>query len=246
MPNDETLPDVTEISDLYALPLTQFTSSRDQLASRLRSEGRTEEADSVGKLRKPSVAVWALNRLARRTPEQVDQLLDSHRRLREADSMEAMQEASELRRQAVARLVEAAVAELGADGRAPSAQTRDRITRTLLAVATDPQGEAEMKAGRLVRELEPSGSGWGEIGLAPPASPDPSQGAVMAAERASNRAQRLEGEAADAEHQLEIAKRALTQAKRRAKEARAGAEQASEEARQAEEIARELGADGVG
>lgn len=210
------------------------------MAERFRSEGRAEEAEQVGKLRKPSVAAWALNRAAHSQPEQVDVLLDSHRQLREADTAGAIQMASEARRQAVAGLVEAALMELRADGRPDSLQTKDRISRTLLAVATDSQGEADLKAGTLARELEPSGGGWGDMTLPPPPPLDPVHEAEDAAAKARALAEKLETEAAEAEGRLEAAKQAATEARRRAKASRAAATKASREADLAEKAARDL------
>lgn len=238
MPTDEPTPEVPEPADLYTLPLEQFTPARDLLARSLRSQDREDEAQSVGKLRKPSVAAWALNRASRSHPELVGRLLDSHRELREAATIETMRSASETRRHAVSTLVEAAVSELRADGRPDSSQTREKITSTLLAVATDPAGETQLKEGRLVRELEPSGSGWGEMGLTP-TTVDPRSGAVAAAEHARSKADRLAREAADAERQLEIAERAVKEARRRAKAARARSKEASSEADDAEKAARD-------
>ena len=54
-----------EIDQLYQLPLGDFTAARDELAKRLRSEGRGDLAEEVKKHRKPAVAVWLVNRLAR-------------------------------------------------------------------------------------------------------------------------------------------------------------------------------------
>lgn len=239
MPTDENLPDVSDPGDLYSLPLDMFTGARDRLAARLRAEGKSEEATAVGRLRKPSMAAWALNRAVRQSPELVANLLETHRRLRQSESMEMLGVAAESRREALAALVGEAVAELAADGRAVSAQTRDRITRTLLAVATDPQGEADLEAGVLLRELEPSGGGWGDIGLAtlPPAVS--SHREARAADKARERAEHLEREAVSAEQRLDQAKQALTAARRRAKQARAHADEAAEEARRAEEVYRE-------
>jgi predicted ribosome quality control (RQC) complex YloA/Tae2 family protein len=217
-------------SDLYTLPLDQFTAARDELAQRLRSEGDAEGAKRVGKLRKPSVAAWALNRAARYNPELVSRLLDSHQRLRQAASRQEVEEASETRRQAVAILTDAAMTELDKG----SLQTRDRINRTLLAVATDAQGETDLAAGTLVRELEPSGGGWGEMELPPVPEPDPAEQTVLVAEQARELARKLEAEAEDTESQVEAAKEALAEARRRAKQARAAADKATAEARQAE------------
>ena len=229
MPGDDSL---AEMDDLYILPLDQFTSARDELARRLRSEGNAEEAKRVAKLRKPSVAAWALNRAARSHPELVGRLVDSHQLLRKAGSRQAVEEASETRRQAVAALTDAAMTELDKG----SFQTRDRINRTLLAVATDSRGEADLAAGTLVRELEPSGGGWGEMELPPVPEPDPAEQAAVAVEQARERANKLEIEAVDAESQVETAKQALTEARRRAKQARSAADKAAEEARQAEKM----------
>jgi hypothetical protein len=227
MPGDESPADV---ADLYILPLDDFTTARDELAQRLKSEGDDEEAKRVGKLRKPSVAAWALNRAARNSPEAVSSLLESHRKLRRAGSRQAVEDASEARRQAIAALTEAAMTELGKG----SLQTRDRINRTLLAVATDSQGEADLAAGTLVRELEPSGGGWGEMELPPVPEPDPAEEAARAANQSREQARKLEAEADEAESQVEIAKEALAQARRRAKQARSAADKAGAEARKAE------------
>jgi hypothetical protein len=236
MPTEEPVPEVTDPADLYSLPLDQFTAARDTLARWLRSQDRGDEAETVGKLRKPSVAAWALNRASRDSPDLIGGLRESHRLLREANSVEEMQSASEARRRAVSGLLEAAVGELRADGRPDSPQTRDRINSTLLALATDPEAEAQLEEGRLARELRPSGAGWGEMGLTP-IPVDPNQGAVTAAAQARARADRLEKEAADAERRLEIAERAVKEARRRAKAARAQYEEASSAATQAEKAA---------
>jgi hypothetical protein len=134
----------------------------------------------------------------------------------------------------VAELEAVALAELTADGRPTSGAIKDRIASTLLAVATDPQGEEDLAAGRLVREVELSGAGWGDIGLAPLPAEDPAVRAKVAAERARAQADRLRTEAESAEQQVELAQRALIEAKRRAKEAKARAEEAAADAQEAE------------
>jgi len=237
VPKDKT-PDIAQAADLYSLPLDEFTAARDGLAQRFRSDGEAETAAIVAKLRKPSVAAWALNQVARHHPKTVDRLLDSHQALRSAGSRESLEEASQLRRKAVTELTEAAMAELGGG----SIQTKDRINRTLLAVATDAQGEADLKAGTLVRELEPSGVGWGDTELPAPPPRDPAQEAALAAEEARDLARKLEAAAATADEQLETAKQALTEARSRAKTARTAANRAAKEADSAEDTARGLSA----
>jgi hypothetical protein len=234
MTPDDNPPDVPQPDDLYSLPLEEFIAARDRLTAHLAAEGLTDQAATVAKLRKPSVAAWALNRASRNRPDAVERLVTSHLRLRAASSTELLHEASEERRKAVAELEAVALAELTADGRPISGPIKDRIASTLLAVATDPRGEQDLVAGRLVREIELSGAGWGDIGLAPVPAEDPAIQAKAAAERARARADTLRNEADGAERQVELAQRALTEAKRRAKEAKARAEEATVEAQDAE------------
>jgi hypothetical protein len=229
--SDETSLEVLKSADLFALPLDQFTAARDSLSRRLKAEGDEEGARQVSAMRKPSVAAWALNRVARDDPEAVAGLLDSHRKLREAGSRQEVEEASRQRRELVARLTDEAMSGLGSS----SLQTRDRINRTLLAVATDQEGEANLEAGTLVRELEPTGVGWGEIDLPPPPPPDPAEEARRLVEEAKLRATKLESEAEAAEEEVERVKETLAQAKDRAKKARTAARKAAEELRRAEE-----------
>ena len=54
-----------EPDDLYGLPLDRFVAERGALAKALRADGRRDEASRVAALRKPSVAAWAVNQLAR-------------------------------------------------------------------------------------------------------------------------------------------------------------------------------------
>lgn len=222
--------EVAESRELYTLPLAEFTVARDRLAKRLRAEGRADDADPVARLRKPTVAAWALNLAARAHPEAVDELLESHRRLRRAGTKEELQEASLMRTRAVAVLTEAAMGELEDRGQAASGQTRDRVNRTLLAVATDTEGEADLEAGTLVRELEPSGAGWGDTELPPPPAPDPGHEAALAAEKARDRARELDAAATAAEELLDAAKQEVIAARSRAKSARAAANEAAKAA----------------
>jgi hypothetical protein len=233
---------VSHPDDLYTLPLDDFTGARERLAERLRADGEDDRAASVAKLRKPSVAAWALNLAARERPDLVERLVASHRKLRQATSAELLQEASRDRQEAIAELTELSLAQLIAAGRPTTPTTRDRINSTLLAVATDGEAEKDLAASRLVRELEPTGGGWGEIGLEPPSTKDPKSRERAAAERARSRAEKLEAEAGKAAKRLQQAERALDEAKRRVRETRAAADQAESEAREAEKASAEPGA----
>src|SRR5204863_2632144 len=111
------------IDELYAADLEQFVTERTRLAKALRDAGDREGAQTVTKLRKPSVAAWALNQLARRNRREVDLLLDAGHRLREAQAgalrgaeRDAFEQARRSEREARTRLVQAAEKLLGERG----------------------------------------------------------------------------------------------------------------------------------
>jgi len=62
------------IDDLYGLPLERFTPERDALAKELAAGGDRAGAARVKALRKPVVAAWAVNALAREDPPERDGL----------------------------------------------------------------------------------------------------------------------------------------------------------------------------
>src|SRR5207253_4366889 len=74
-----------EIADqLYALPIEEFTSARNDAATELRKAGRRDEADEVKALRKPTAAAAAVNRLVREHHDEVEEYLAAAAALRDA------------------------------------------------------------------------------------------------------------------------------------------------------------------
>ncbi len=59
----------SEVRELYRNAPEGFIAARDSLAKRLREDGRDADADDVKKLRRPTVAAWALDRLADVAPD---------------------------------------------------------------------------------------------------------------------------------------------------------------------------------
>jgi hypothetical protein len=168
------------IAELYGLPLDEFTSARDALAKRLRAGGERKLAKQVKALRKPSVTAWAVNRVRRREPERVEELLDAGARLREAQQrvirsgqQGQLRDAGARERDLVESLVDSAATELAASGHAASPASRSRVFATLHAAAGDHEARALLSAGRLVRDYELSdlalGLGVGEGGADTPA-----------------------------------------------------------------------------
>src|SRR5207302_2540726 len=67
----------SELDDLFARPLSEFTTARNELSRRLKKAGQEEAATRVQALKKPSVPVWAVNQLARRHQDEVKELVDA-------------------------------------------------------------------------------------------------------------------------------------------------------------------------
>src|SRR4051795_5167544 len=67
----------TELDRLYELPLDEFTPPRNELAARLKKAGQGDAAARVKELKKPTVAVWTANQLARREQDEVARLVEA-------------------------------------------------------------------------------------------------------------------------------------------------------------------------
>ena len=145
-----------ELDRLYQLPPGEFTAARDELAKRLRSEGEREQAEEVKKLRKPSVAVWLVNRLARERELDVQRLAKAGEALtKSGGGSGAFAAARDDEQQALERLSQAGheIAEREGTG----AAAVDRATQTLRAASLTDEGRALLKRGRLTEELQPPG-----------------------------------------------------------------------------------------
>jgi hypothetical protein len=153
-----------EIDRLYALPLDEFTSMRNDLARRLRNEGEKDAAEQVAALPKPSVPVWTINQLARQNKAAVKALLDAAAKLRKAQERAlgggdpgALRAAQSDEREAIRGLTQRAGEVLEQAGRPASRAVLERIRNTLGAAALAEPARSALKAGRLTDELEMSG-----------------------------------------------------------------------------------------
>jgi hypothetical protein len=160
------------IDQLYGVEPGDFVRERGRLAKELKAEGRTEEAAEVAQLRKPTVAAWAVNQLARQQRRDVDLLLDAGHRLRQAQAgvlrgkdKEEFDRARATERDAVRRLTRAADELLGGT----SASTLTQIGDTLRAAAISEEGRELLARGRFAAPL--SGAGFDALGGLAPAEP---------------------------------------------------------------------------
>ena len=149
------------IDDLYALPLERFTPERDALVKELAGDGDREDAARVKALRKPVVAAWAVNALARQDPDGVKALIElgeelrsAHRRAVSGRDVEPFRAATEERRQMVNELTRRAGAILERVGGATGATT-DSIAGTLEAATVDEETGEAVRAGRLTKPVKP-------------------------------------------------------------------------------------------
>ena len=152
---------------LYGMLPENFTAERDALAAALRAQGRRDLAVAVKALRRPAVAAWLVNALARHRSEEVDRLLALGVTLREAQAgMDAVQ-LRELGRQrqalvaAIGRQARALARELG---RPVSDPVVDAAEGTLRAALADPEAADAVRSGCLARPL--SYAGFGPVDVA--------------------------------------------------------------------------------
>ena len=234
-----------EVDELYRLPLSEFVPARNQLAKKLKDDGRPDEADEVKGLRKPTVAVWLANQLAQERELDVQRLRKAGETLAQAtagSSSDAFLEAQREQHRALSRLGEAA-RELAGREQA-STSTADRALETLRAASLTPEGRELLKGGVFTEELEPPGfeALAGVITETPtkketPRKDDPRQALKEARDRVKElRAEEreLEADARAAEHEAQQAEKRATELRKRAEEAQADVADAAERRAEAE------------
>jgi hypothetical protein len=239
----------TEIGRLYELPPEEFVTARDELWRRLRAADR-DAAEQVHALRRPTVAAWAVNQVARRQPELVAELLDAGDKLRQAQRRalsglrdSGLRTAAGERRDLLERLLAAAAGVLVEAGRAPEPH-RDAVAASFQAASVEAEAAAVVRRGRLTRELQ-APAGFGEVsGLEllreRPPEPSPEAARAPAGRRRAggDGARRRELRAARA--QLDDLRRRAKDTTRDADEARRAAEKVQAEADDVEERSRRL------
>ena len=236
---------------LYGLPREEFTAARNAMAKELSKVGRADEAALVKNLRKPTVAAWAVDQLARRAPESVEALLELGARLHQAQQRALEGDASDLRAASrdeaalVPRLASAAADILRDAGHAPSPAVAEHISATLRAAALDPELQEALRRGVLAEDLEPAGFG-GLEGLAP-ARPRERQKPKEKASAdndsladARRQARKAEEEADRATRHAERLQRAALEAEEAARRAREDADEAADRAAALADAAQEL------
>jgi hypothetical protein len=151
------------IDGLFALSLADFTRARNDLATRLRKEGRSEDAERVKALQKPSVSAWAVNQLYWRHREAFDRLLASGDQFRRAQASQLsgkavdLRESRDARRESLNQLSALAAALLRNAGHNPTPEMLRRIGTTLEAISAYASLPGSPYPGRLSNDVDPPG-----------------------------------------------------------------------------------------
>jgi hypothetical protein len=150
-----------EIESLFQLSLAEFTDARNALAKRLKSEGRTLEAEHVKALAKPPAPAWAVNQLYWQDSKAIDRLLGLGERVRKAQTGQArnadLRALIEEKKHVTNALLKKASAILEESGHAASPNVMRRVSATLEALAAWGDVAGVPKAGLLEADLDPPG-----------------------------------------------------------------------------------------
>src|SRR5215468_4456664 len=122
------------VNALFKLPLTEFTGARNELAARLKKNGRADDANFVKSLTKPPISAWAVNQLHWSHLDAFDRLLEAGQRVRRAQTsgggIAEIRESLDARVEALSDLSDLAAVLLRDAGHNPTPDTIHRITTT--------------------------------------------------------------------------------------------------------------------
>jgi len=151
---------VGTLAGLFRVPPEQFTAARNRLVAELRRDGKAPAAAAIAKLPRPTPVVWAINQVAHQDRAVVDRLVTAADQLKRAQLGHASTDvpaSAKAYQEAVTTLVERSLAQLKEAGRATTAATRNRLTGTVMAAATDPALRESLRDGHLSREQVAAG-----------------------------------------------------------------------------------------
>ncbi|MGW2273214.1 hypothetical protein [Streptomyces yangpuensis] len=230
-------------AELYGLRPEEFTAARDAHAAAARKAGRRAEAKRIAALRKPTLAVWAANRLARADADQAERLLELGEGLREAHrtlSGEELRGLSHQQHVVIAAMAGEARRLAREAGQDLSAAVQREVEQILRSVLADPEAAGTWVRGVLAKAPPPA-VGFADVAPEPGAAPRPPM-ATVAGERGTEpeteteqgpeRESKPKADAREAERtrrQAELAEEALARAETERAQARTGLEALDEE-----------------
>ena len=149
-----------EAEAILAAPPDRFVAERNALVKELRAERRTEDADAVAALRKPSAVVSAVNRAARDRPKAARNAAAAAVDLRNAQAggdPEAFDSALGELDEAIDLLAEVGLTHLAPKDGKPSETMRRRLRELLRRAVADEEARGQLARGALQTELEATG-----------------------------------------------------------------------------------------
>lgn len=168
--------DVDSAADeLYAAGPDEFVERRKALVKQARADGDKEAAGLIQAMKKPTVAAWLVNQLARRCPDELGVLVDLGVELRggmAGVSAADMRELTRRRFQLIKALVDQTRVIAADAGRSVGNDTAAAIQATLEATLADQRSAELVRAGRLAEPVAVSGFGFGNPIDAAPAGAD--------------------------------------------------------------------------
>ncbi|MFD5621142.1 hypothetical protein [Streptomyces yangpuensis] len=162
-------------SELYGLGPEEFTAARDAHAAAARRAGRRAEAKGIAALRRPTLAVWAANRLARADADRAGRLLELGEGLREAHrtlSGEELRGLTHQRQVVIAAMAGEARRLAGEAGQDLSPTVQREVEQILRGVLADPEAARAWVRGVLAKAPPPA-VGFADVAPEPGAAPHP-------------------------------------------------------------------------
>ncbi len=155
--------DFEEAADaLYASSAADFIATRNELAKQLKADGDQLGSTRLKALRKPTVAAWLANLVARELPDDIDDLLALGDEFREATADldgDRLRELTPKRHKLLDQLSKSAAKLADREGQKVSADVAQKLRETLDAALVDPTAGDALREGRLDSALRHVGFG---------------------------------------------------------------------------------------
>lgn len=230
---------------LFQGPLDAFTRARNELAARVKAAGDAAKAAEIKALTKPSVSAWAINQLYWQARREYDALMRAGERLRDVQQavLEGrrgdLRKVSEARQEALRAALDRAMALAAAAGHPASPALRQRLARTLEALAVYGGSPPTSTPGRWSQDLDPPGfgalAGLTNLDALPPVRESPSSTRGAEPKRAKRARAPARADVLPHNRELVRARAELAEAEREAKRLRAQAARADAARHQAAE-----------
>jgi hypothetical protein len=151
--------------ELYGADPAGFVARRTELVKQARTAGDKALAGQIAALRRPTVAAWYMNLLARAGSTELDELIDLGATMRQAQGELDMARVTSLapRRRELEHAVQRLDMLLATQGITASPAAWAEVGHTLTAVAADASAAAAVRSGCLARSLVYAG--FGEVDL---------------------------------------------------------------------------------